>query len=139
MEAETDPTSTRPEPGLTEAGAAYLAARLELVRIEAEEAARQVARRGVLAAIVAALAAFAWALLLAGLVGWGSAVLARAGFDIPWHLVAVGFGLLHLLAAGLFGVALARPAPPAFQTTRTELEKDRAWIRDLRRQIDSRN
>ncbi len=138
METAEHPPVGRNEPGMKEAAAAYLAARVDLLRIEAGEAARHAVRRGILAGTLAAFATFAWALVLAGLVGLLADRLQQAGYDIPWHLVAIALGVVHLLVAIILGIIVSRPAPQAFETTRVELEKDRAWLADLRNQISSK-
>lgn len=126
-------------PGLKLAAASYVAARLELVRIEATEAAQLAVRRGILAGTFAAFATFAWALILAGLVGWITARLVASGHEIPWHLVALGLGGIHLLLAVIIAIILSRPGPQTFGTTRVELEKDREWLANLRTQLDSKH
>lgn len=138
METAEDPPAGRDELGMKEAAAAYLAARLELVRIEAGEAAKLALRRGIIAGMLTACAVFAWGLVLAGLIGLISERLQQVGHDIPWHLVAVGLGVVHLLVAIILGFVVSRPAPQAFETTRVELEKDRAWLADLRNKISSK-
>lgn len=125
-------------PGLKLAAASYVAARLDLVRIEAGEAARLALRRGILAGTLAAFATFAWALMLAGLIGWITARLAASGHEIPWHLVAIGLGGIHLLLAVIIGIILSRPGPQTFGTTRVELEKDREWLANLQTRLGSK-
>jgi len=138
METAENPPAGHHEPGMKEAAAAYLAARIELLRIEAGEAAKHAVRRGILAGTLAAFATFAWALILAGLIGLIADRLQQIGHDIPWHLVAITLGVVHLLIAIILGIIISRPAPQAFETTRVELEKDRAWLADLRNQISSK-
>ena len=128
----------RAAPGLVDAAAAYLAARIELVRLETRAAARHAARRGLLAGLLAALAVFAWGLLLAGAVGVLAGRLTAAGRALDWHWIALALGAAHLLAALVVAACLARPAPPSFQATRAELESDRQWLADLKRQLSSK-
>ncbi len=139
METADNPPPGESGPDLKAAAASYIAARLELIRIEAAEAARLAGRRAILAGILAAFAAFAWALILAGLVGLAASMLAAAGHDVPWHLVAIGLGIIHLLLAAIVGAILSRPGPQSFATTRVELEKDREWLANLRNQISSKH
>ena len=120
------------DPGLRDAAVEWLAARAELVRMEAREAAKAAARRGVVAGFLGAMAVFAWALLMAGLVGWIS-----AASGLAWYWVALVAAVVHGLAAAVAGVVLTRPGPPVFEATRNELEKDRQWLEDLRRRIKS--
>jgi hypothetical protein len=109
----------------------FLAARLELARLEAGIVARQAARRGIMAGALGLVLAFAWMLLLAG--GFGYA----ANCGMPWHWIAIAVGLLHLMVAIVLGSVLARPAPPAFPHTRAEFEKDCAWLRNLKQNLKS--
>jgi len=122
----------RPEPGLKDAAAAWLAARAELVRLEAREAAGVALKRGLLAALFAGMAVFAWALLMAGLIGSIS-----AGTGFAWYWVAMIVAGMHAAVAFAAGLALSRPGTPVFETTRNELEKDRLWLEDLQRRIKS--
>lgn len=139
METAENPPPGETGPGLKESAASYLAARLELVQIEASEAGRIAVRKGILAGILAAAATFAWALILAGLVGLITVSLQDAGHRIPWHLVAIGLGVVHLVPAAIIGAILARPGPKPFETTRAELEKDRTWLATLRTRIASKH
>lgn len=129
----------RPEPGLAEAAAAYLSARIELVRLEAREAAGHAVRRGMLAGLLAGCAVFAWALLVASLIGLLGGSITLGGRPVGWHWIAMTLGGLHLCAAAVIGMRLARPAPPTFAATRAELETDRQWLADLKRQLGSKH
>lgn len=111
--------------------AEFAAARAGLARCEAQDLARRAGRKGMTAAVALAALAFAWALLLAGGLGWAAAA------GLPWHWIAIGAGVLHLLAVLVLGMFLARPAPPAFPLTRRELEKDREWIEKLKQDLKS--
>ena len=105
---------------------ALIASRVTLIQLESKDAAGAGVRR--IAYLIAVIAAviFAWALLMAGLVG----ILSEA-IEKPWSWVAVGFALLHLLA-GLVLAKLAKPAgAPAFPITRAEFQKDREWIENF--------
>lgn len=127
------PGPGRPDSALLSALSEFASARIALARLEARDAARHSARKGMLAAGVLVAAGFAWALLLAGGLGLAAAK------GMPWHWLAIGTGLLHLLAGLVLGILLALPAPPAFPLTRTELEKDRAWLDQLKQNLKSRD
>jgi len=125
-----DAPSSRPEPGLGEAAGAWLAARAELVGIEAREAAGTALKRGLLAGLFGGLALFAWGLFVAGLIGGIS-----AGTGLAWYWVAAIFAVVHAAGAVAAGMALKRPGTPMFEMTRNELGKDQLWLEDLRRRI----
>ena len=108
--------------------AEFAEARLELVRLEARDAGRQTARRLALAVAGGIAGSSAWALLMAGLVGWTSAM---TGW--PWWVPALILGILHLFPAVVALVLLRRPGPPAFPITRSELQKDREWLHSLQK------
>jgi MFS family permease len=112
--------------------AEFVTARAELVRWEARAVARQAARKGTTAAVALAAAGFAWALLLAGVLGWA------AGVGWPWHWIALAAASLHLLVVLILGICLGRPSPPVFPLTCRELEKDRAWLAQLKQDLKSR-
>jgi hypothetical protein len=113
-----------------------LAVRAELLALEAKEAARGAGRRALLVGAAAGLATFAWGLLLAGGIGWLAVSSAAAGRPVAWFWVAIGLGVMHLLIALLIAAALRRPLPTPFEATRAELEKDRQWFADLKRQLN---
>ena len=110
-----------------ESAVEFVSARMELLALEAREAGRHAARRGVLAGIIAGCAMTAWLAGVAGLIGW----VAAAG-KLPWHFAALGAAVLHLLVAGLVVFALRRPAPPAFPISTAELLQDREWLLHLK-------
>jgi len=120
------------DPGLKESAAEWLAVRVELFRLEARDAAKTAAKRGAVAGFLAGMAVFAWALLMAGLVGWIS-----AGTGLAWYWAAIIVAGGHAAAATAAGFWLSRSGTPVFEATRSELEKDRQWLEDLRRRIKS--
>jgi MFS family permease len=115
-------------PSWRESAVEFVAARAELIALEAREAGRAAARRAVLLAFIGGCALTAWLTGMAGLVGW----VATAGGGLPWHWVALAAALLHLLLAGIAVLVLRRPAPPAFPISRAELSKDRQWLLNLK-------
>ncbi len=138
--ASPDPTSS-PSPG-DDPGArpksfrarfqTYVAARLELLDIESREAGRFVVRQGILAAALAVVALFAYALILVALVAvlgqWLSSTW-PATFASGWPTAALTLGVLHVIVAGVL-IALLRRKNPArlFDYTRSEFQKDREWL-----------
>lgn len=110
----------------------HLKARAELLAIESREAGEVVARKGLLALLVAGALVFAYALLLVAAVaflghwiaGW-SETLAPFG----WPLAAVTLGFLHLITGLILYKKLkSRPGEVLFEYTRAEIHKDRAWL-----------
>jgi len=125
------PDLVNPPPrSLRESAVEFLSARLELVSLEARDAGRLAARRGVLIAFIAGCAMTAWLAGIAGLIGG----IAASRNGIPWHLAALGVAVLHLLIAGIAAMVLRRPSPPAFPHARAELAKDREWLLNLKDQ-----
>ncbi len=116
----------RPPANWREALAALIASRSALVRIEAADTARSLGVRAAMGLLAVICVFFAWTLLLAA----GIAMLARAT-GWPWHFVALGAALAHLIVAAIAARALFRPAPPAFPHTRNEFQKDRLWLENL--------
>lgn len=106
-----------------------IAARIDLILLESKEATTGIVKSLVfiIAAIVAGV--FAWAFLAAGCV----ALISQAtGWS--WSWVALGAGILHLLAA-LILAKMAKPSgAPSFPTTRAEFRKDREWIENFQTQ-----
>lgn len=125
-DSEPDPTAPRPE-RRSDVASEFLRARLELIRFEANAAGRQLGARIGFVALIAGGGFFAWCLLLAGLIGWISAVQP----DWPWHYSALIAAGLHLLLALLALRGLTRPGPATFPLTRSELAKDREWLNQL--------
>lgn len=109
-----------------EAVADLLSARVELIRLEAKQAAAQGGRKAVVAGILAIAATFTWALLLAG----GIPLIAE-GSGIRWPLIALAAAGLHLFLALLMVARLRRPGPPSFPITRDEFQRDREWFKHL--------
>lgn len=117
-----------PQPSLRKSAVEFVTARLELVALEARDAGRMAARRGLLLAFIAGCAMTAWLAGIAGLIGG----IAASRLAIPWHLAALGVAVLHLLIAGVAAMVLRRPTPPAFPHARDELAKDREWLLNLK-------
>jgi hypothetical protein len=119
---------TQATPSWRESAVEFVSARMELVALEAREAGRAAARRGVILAFIGGCAMTAWLTGMAGLIGW----VATSGAGIAWHWVALAAAALHLLLAGIAAMVLRRPASPAFPIARAELLKDREWLLNLK-------
>src|SRR6478735_12572275 len=105
-ERSGSPESHRPPPtDWLEALMALIAARLELIQLEAKSAARQKARRASFVAAAAGCAVFTWLLLLAGAISWISEA---TGW--PWSRVSIGAAVLHGLAVFIFAKMAKSPA-----------------------------
>lgn len=118
------------EPGRDGWGAAaseFINARLDLIRLEAREAGRSAARRAAVAVVAIAAMIAGWFVFVAGIIGWVSTV---NGW--PWFWVTLGTAGVHFLVAVICLAALRRPSPPGFPITRSELSKDREWLRSLK-------
>ena len=107
---------------------ALLASRLALIALEFKEAARAGARRLLLVLMAVVCACFMWMLLLAGVI---AGIAHASGW--PWYWIAIGVGILHLVAALGLARAAKSPAAPAFPVTRAEFKKDREWIENLKK------
>lgn len=126
----TEGTAPEPHANATwrETAVEFVSARIELVALEASQAGRAAAGRGILLAFIAGCAMTAWLTGIAGLIGW----VASAGSGTPWHWIALAAAMLHLLLALVACAALRRPAPPSFPLVRAELSKDREWLLNLK-------
>ncbi|NNC89659.1 MAG: phage holin family protein [Akkermansiaceae bacterium] len=124
-----------PQPSIGARLHTYLQARLDLFALESKEAAGVVARQGVLGVLLALAAFFAYVLILAAAVSllgqWLASAWPDAFATVGWEVAALGFGLLHVLAAAAFFLLLRRkPDPPLFEYTRSEFQKDREWLHE---------
>jgi uncharacterized oligopeptide transporter (OPT) family protein len=81
--------------------------------------------RSVGVAVIGLLLVFAYALLMAGLIGLLSGALG-------WEVIALILAALHLVVAGVIGFLIRRPLPPLFPLTREELKKDTTWLQSLK-------
>lgn len=111
-----------------EALLALIASRLALIALEFKEAAHAGARRLLLVLMALVCACFMWMLLLAGVI---AGIAHATGW--PWYWLAIGVGILHLVAAMGLARAAKSPAAPAFPVTRAEFKKDREWIENLKK------
>jgi Putative Actinobacterial Holin-X, holin superfamily III len=105
-----------------------LAARLSLIQLESQDAARETTRRVALIAVASAATFFAWALLLAG----GVSLLSQST-GWPWNLIAIGFAAIHLVIGIILSQSAKPSGNPSFPVTRAEFQKDREWIENFNR------
>jgi hypothetical protein len=111
--------------GVASAIGSYLEARRELLALEAKDVGGRLAVRSVGVAVIGLLLVFAYALLMAGLIGLLSGALG-------WEVIALILAALHLVVAGVIGFLIRRPLPPLFPLTREELKKDTTWLQSLK-------
>lgn len=130
-----DGPATETAGGLKSALSGFIAARKELLAIEAKEAAGFAAKKATLAVVLALCGFFVWCLVLVAVTGIAAPLadsLISGGVDwLPgWCAVLLALALLHALAA-LVCVLLLRkkPADPLFALSRRELENDKQWLK----------
>lgn len=108
--------------------AEFAATRIELIRIESQDAARTAAQKTREAVLLVGAGLLGWLCFLAGLIG------AMQHFTCwPWWGIALGLGVIHLMIALRFAALLKRPGAPAFPLTRAEFHKDRLWMQSLKK------
>ena len=135
-----DPESENNTPASSEGGFkssihALVSARIALIRHELKEAFRDRAKALTSLVVAAVLAFFSWALLLAGSI----AAISIAG-NWPWHLVALVFAALHLMAAIILVKAASSAAKTEpFPVTRSEFKKDCEWLESLQNERKSKS
>ncbi len=127
VDLETEAPNEPPPANWREAVADLLSARIELIRLEAGQASAEGARKAVALAVMAISVAFAWALVLVGLIP-----LISESSGVKWPVIALGAAVLHLFLASLMLLRLRRPGRPAFPITRQEFQRDREWFRTLK-------
>lgn len=122
----THPPDARP-PSWVESLADLVGTRIALIQAEAKQAAAN--RAGRIAKIVASvfLVICAWLLLMAAVAGL---LHAHAGF--AWYWGCLSLGGIHLLAIAMLLRSARSPGQPAFQHTRSEFQKDREWLQNLK-------
>jgi uncharacterized membrane protein YqjE len=109
-------------------GADYVDARVELARLEAEEAGEHFRGLSVRLGIGAFTATAGYTLCLVA----GIALVGRHYFDGAWEIPAIIAGGLHLIIAALFLIGARRQAglsSDLFGSTRRELIKDQLWLK----------
>jgi hypothetical protein len=122
-------------------GLRFLKVRSELLSLETKEASGILSRRLVfiLAALGACLLAY---LLLLATAAWICNHLLASSAIGAWSvpLTTFLFASFHLAAALLFGAqAKGKFGPPLFEFTRSEWQKDRAWLHQKTSKNESEN
>lgn len=118
-----------PPKGWQQSLAEFVSARLDLIRLEARQAGRETGFRVVLVAVAALAAVGTWALAVAGLIGWLTALVP----DWRWFHFTLLAAALHLMVGVVAVMALRRRAStPPFPLTRQEIAKDREWLETLK-------
>jgi len=116
----------------------FLAARKELIAIEAKEVGQFALGKGIAAAILAFGFLFFWLLLMmatASLLGsWLGQRYDQTlifGSEISWEVPALCIALIHLVM-GLMALAKLKKSPREafFSYTMKEIEKDRQWLKN---------
>jgi len=113
--------------GVLSSATAYLAARAELLRLEAGEAGRELAKRTVLLFVAAIYMVLFYVMLWIGLVGL--AEMLRPG---SWPIAAFACAVFHLLIAIIMLVLAKRPVRPIFSETIHQIKEDEKWLRSMR-------
>lgn len=122
-----DPVPAAPPPANWRTALAdLLGSRAALIQLELKQAAGTGIKRVILFAAAALFLLFFWIVLVIGLVGLISA---KGGY--PWYHVALIAAGIHFLIAVILLAIAKRPAPPAFEITRQEFQKDRAWLQNF--------
>lgn len=122
---------------LEEAGiGAYLSARKELFAIESKELAGRLGIRGAGVVAIGVLILSAYALFIAGLVGWLAALTGPNG--LAWYNIALIIAGIQLVLVLVIGFLVSRPMPPAFPFTRQELHLDSSWLQSLKTRVKKR-
>lgn len=105
---------------------ALIAARIALIQLEGQTAAKEIGKRAAFVGAASACVFFAWVLLVAG----GVSLVSKAT-GLPWDLVSIIAAILHLLG-GIILFKMAKPSTATvFPNTRAEFQKDREWIENF--------
>lgn len=107
--------------------AEFASSRLELIRLESQDAAKLAAQKTRDVILLTCTAVLGWFCLLAGLIGT-----LHHFTQWSWWCCALLFGLVHAVFAGIFAARLKRPGPPIFPLTCEEFLKDKLWMQSLK-------
>ena len=116
----------------------FIAARMELIGIEAKEAAGFAAKKATHGVILAICGFFIWCLVLTALTGIlapvASGYLEGSVDWLPgWCAVLLVLALLHTVVALVCVIRLRKkPTDPLFALSRQELENDKQWLKKNR-------
>ena len=119
------------EDSWAKAAAEFVSSRIELIRLEAEQAGTQLARKAAFLAACIICVVMVWLLLSAGLIGL---ITSLSGGRVPWYGAAMILAALHLVG-GVFAVMqLRKPVAPTFPLTRNQLAKDKEWLEQIKKE-----
>jgi len=107
--------------------AEFVGTRLELIRIESQEAAQVAKKRTSLTIALSIIASAAWLSFIAGIIG-----LTAHYSNVTWWMSALAAAGIHALIAIMLISRLKQPTPPLFTATRSEFQKDRLWMQHLK-------
>ena len=115
--------------------ASFLESRIGLFAKESKTALVQILILAGCLVAAAVFALFGYVFLLASAIAW----IAQA-LQTSWIWIALGAAGLHfILALVLVLIARSRMKQPMFESTATELKKDREWLKNLNKQDRSTN
>jgi len=128
-EASPEPVAAQPATvhDWPSAIAEFAASRIELIRLESQDAAQIAARKTRDVILLTCAAALGWLCLTAGLIG-----VLHYLTRWPWWSCALLFGVIHVILAGMIAARLKRPGPTMFPATRDEFHKDKLWMQSLK-------
>ncbi len=112
----------------------FIAARLELVSIEAKEAASYTGKKVVHGIVLALSAFFLWSLLLAATTGILAPIADqwlqdKIGWLPGWAAVALALAIMHgIIAIACYLKLTQQPTTPLFELSRKEIENDKLWL-----------
>ncbi|NWK56740.1 phage holin family protein [Verrucomicrobiaceae bacterium N1E253] len=112
----------------------FIAARIELAKIEAQEAAEFSIRKAIHGVALALCGLFTWALVLAALTGtlapWADRWMEGKIDHLPgWAAILFLLAFIHGVGALVFlGQLKKKPASPLFELSRQEIENDKQWL-----------
>ncbi len=136
MDSEAQDQASQPSPeGIKSSIHTLVSSRISLFCLEVKQALRERCRAITFLVTAALLGFFSWALLLAGSI---AAIAIATGWQ--WHLVALCFAALHLMAAVILVKAAAAAAKSDFiPITRSEFKKDCEWLESLKNKPKSKS
>lgn len=110
-----------------------VASRIAIIKAESGDVVGSVVGKIVLLAVAAFCLVLVWLLVVAGVIG---AIAAATSWK--WYHVAFAEAGVHALVALVaFLIARSKTTGPAFPITRSEFEKDREWLDQLKKPSNS--
>lgn len=123
-----DDSSLPADPSWQSALAEFVGTRIELIRLESQEAAKVAKKRTSLTITLAIIASTAWLSFIVGIIG----LVDHYYSSITWWMAALAAAGIHALIAIILLSKLKQPTPPLFTVTRSEFQKDRLWMQHLK-------